>query len=217
MSDKKEIKEIDVASLDSELAAARTLEEGKGDKFIMMASVVAFLMTSFHIYTGFFGLFDYSVQRGVHLGFALTLILLTQPLYKHVFKDKFAGSKAFRAACRTFDMILVVLTWVSVWMAQDEVHHLTERLSKTTWMATFAGACLVIIVLECARRTLGYIMPVLALIFIFLGTMMANDLVWELSDMFNNLMVIPNVIALFALTNLVVKHADDPNRIPGKK
>ena len=166
MSDKKEIKEIDVASLDSELAAARTLEEGKGDKFIMMASVVAFLMTSFHIYTGFFGLFDYSVQRGVHLGFALTLILLTQPLYKHVFKDKFAGSKAFRAACRTFDMILVVLTWVSVWMAQDEVHHLTERLSKTTWMATFAGACLVIIVLECARRTLGYIMPVLALIFI---------------------------------------------------
>ena len=57
----------------------------------------------------------------------------------------------------------------------------------------------------------------LALIFIFLGTTMSNDLVWELSDMFNNLMVIPNVIALFALTNLVVKHADDPNRIPGKK
>ena len=58
---------------------------------------------------------------------------------------------------------------------------------------------------------------VLALVFIFLGTMMSNDLVWELSDMFNNLMVIPNVIALFALTNLVVKHADDPSRIPGKK
>ena len=58
---------------------------------------------------------------------------------------------------------------------------------------------------------------VLALVFIFLGTMMSNDLVWELSDMFNNLMVIPNAIALFALTSLVVKHADDPNRIPGKK
>ncbi len=58
---------------------------------------------------------------------------------------------------------------------------------------------------------------VLALVFIFLGTMMSNDLVWELSDMFNNLMVIPNALALFALTSLVVKHADDPNRIPGKK
>ena len=58
---------------------------------------------------------------------------------------------------------------------------------------------------------------VLALVFIFLGTMMSNDLVWELSDMFNNLMVIPNAVALFALTSLVVKHASDPNRIPGKK
>ena len=58
---------------------------------------------------------------------------------------------------------------------------------------------------------------VLALVFIFLGTMMSNDLGWELSDMFNNLMVIPNAVALFALTSLVVKHADDPNRIPGKK
>ena len=42
-----------------------------------------------------------------------------------------------------------------------------------------------------------------ALVFIFLGTLASNDLVWELSDMFNNLMVIPNAIALFALTGLV--------------
>ena len=47
---------------------------------------------------------------------------------------------------------------------------------------------------------------VIALVFIFLGTLASNDLVWELSDMFNNLMVIPNVIALFALTGMVVKN-----------
>ncbi len=162
----KEYKEIDVSSLDSELAASKTLEDSKGDKFIKIASIVAICMTLFHIYTGFHGLFDYVVQRGVHLGFALTLVLLTQPLYKHVFKDKFAGSKAFRAVCRTIDIALVVITWISLWMAQDEVHHLTERLSQTTWMATFAGACLAVIVLECARRVLGYIMPALALIFV---------------------------------------------------
>ena len=45
---------------------------------------------------------------------------------------------------------------------------------------------------------------VIALVFIFLGTLMSNDLVWELTDMFNNLMVIPNAIALFALTGMVV-------------
>ena len=48
---------------------------------------------------------------------------------------------------------------------------------------------------------------VIALIFIFLGTLMSNTLVWELTDMFNNLMVIPNAIALFALTGTVVRIA----------
>jgi len=53
------------------------------------------------------------------------------------------------------------------------------------------------------KSTVAY--TLIALAFIFLGTLASNDLVWELSDMFNNLMVIPNAIGLFALTGLVVK------------
>ncbi len=49
------------------------------------------------------------------------------------------------------------------------------------------------------------IYTVIAIVFIFLGTMMSNDLVWELTDAFNYLMVIPNALALFALTGIVVK------------
>ena len=45
----------------------------------------------------------------------------------------------------------------------------------------------------------------IALVFIFLGTVTSSDLVWALTDMFNQLMVIPNAIALFALTSMVVK------------
>jgi len=52
-------------------------------------------------------------------------------------------------------------------------------------------------------KTCTVVYTLIALVFIFLGTMMSNDLVWELTDMFNNLMVIPNAIALFALTKLV--------------
>ena len=53
---------------------------------------------------------------------------------------------------------------------------------------------------------------VIGLAFVFLGPMMSNDLVWELTDAFNSLMVLPNALALFALTNMVVKsvkEADD--------
>ena len=48
------------------------------------------------------------------------------------------------------------------------------------------------------------IYTIIALTFIMVGTLISSDFVWELTDMFNNLMVIPNVISLFALTGLVV-------------
>ena len=51
------------------------------------------------------------------------------------------------------------------------------------------------------------IYTIIALVFIFLGTLLKNDLVWELTDAFNYLMVLPNAIALFALTGIVAKIA----------
>ena len=51
-----------------------------------------------------------------------------------------------------------------------------------------------------------------ALVFIFLGTIGESDLVWACSDMFNQLMVIPNAIALFALTGVVTKILGDRDK-----
>ena len=44
----------------------------------------------------------------------------------------------------------------------------------------------------------------ISILCVFLGTVLSNDLVWELTDFFNYLMVLPNVIALIALSRLVV-------------
>ena len=52
------------------------------------------------------------------------------------------------------------------------------------------------------KSTIVY--SVIAIGFIFLGSLASNDLVWELADMFNNLMVIPNVLALVTLSGIVV-------------
>lgn len=46
---------------------------------------------------------------------------------------------------------------------------------------------------------------VLVIIFIIVGTALEVPLVWELADMFNGLMVVPNLIALLALSKVVVK------------
>ncbi len=48
---------------------------------------------------------------------------------------------------------------------------------------------------------------VIAIGFIFLGSLLQNDLVWELTDFFNYLMVLPNVIALIALAKHVAIEA----------
>lgn len=53
---------------------------------------------------------------------------------------------------------------------------------------------------------------IIALVFIFLGTLMSNDLVWELTDAFNYLMVIPNAMALFALTKMVVSSLNEKGK-----
>ena len=44
---------------------------------------------------------------------------------------------------------------------------------------------------------------------IVIGSALHVDLVWNLSDLFNGLMVFPNLIALLALSGLVAKAAHD--------
>ena len=46
---------------------------------------------------------------------------------------------------------------------------------------------------------------VVVVVFIVVGSTLKVDLVWSLSDMFNGLMVLPNLIGLLALSGLVVK------------
>ena len=49
----------------------------------------------------------------------------------------------------------------------------------------------------------------LVLCFLMLGSFLHVGLVWELADFFNGIMVIPNVIALLALSGLVTKVLKD--------
>ena len=54
---------------------------------------------------------------------------------------------------------------------------------------------------------------VLVMISIFMGSTQKVDLVWELADLFNGLMVIPNLIALLLLNKLVLETSDEYDKI----
>ena len=58
-------------------------------------------------------------------------------------------------------------------------------------------------------KTATAVYGVIALVFIVIGSFQKVGLVWDMSDMFNGLMVIPNLLALLALSNTVAKFAKD--------
>ena len=57
------------------------------------------------------------------------------------------------------------------------------------------------------KATVAY--GVIALVFIVVGSFQKVGLVWDMSDMFNGLMVIPNLLACLALSGMVAKFAKD--------
>ena len=57
------------------------------------------------------------------------------------------------------------------------------------------------------------VFSIIALVFIFLGSIAQNDLVWELQDMFNQLMVLPNAVALIALSGVVVSSVKSHDKL----
>ena len=57
---------------------------------------------------------------------------------------------------------------------------------------------------------------IVSVIFIFLGACLENGLVWNLTDFFNYLMVIPNVIVLIALNKLVTDESKNGKRLKSK-
>ncbi len=62
------------------------------------------------------------------------------------------------------------------------------------------------------KKVTTVIYSIIAVAFVFTGSILKNDLVWELTDFFNYLMVIPNVIAIIALSTLVAKEAKDAKK-----
>ncbi len=120
------------------------------------------------------------LSQGLTEGIAKTN--MAQLSFSMVFGNT-AGS-AFVAVCLLFFAFSTILSW-----------NLFGRLNV---QYLFKG-----------KKTAELIYAAVAIAFIFLGSLLSNDLVWELTDFFNYLMVLPNVIALIALGSIVVRSAKD--------
>ena len=66
------------------------------------------------------------------------------------------------------------------------------------------------------KKAARVIYCVIALVLIAIGSFQKVSLVWDMSDMFNGLMVIPNLLAVLALSGVVAKFARDDDTLTGE-
>ena len=114
-------------------------------------------------------------------GQMLTATALAQAAFNHSFGS---FGNAFVAFCLLFFAFSTIIGWYF--------------FGESNVKALFKGS---------KKATAAY--GVIALVFIVVGSFQKVGLVWDMSDMFNGLMVIPNLLAVLALSGLVAKFAKD--------
>ncbi|MBV7483307.1 TRAP transporter fused permease subunit [Bordetella sp. BOR01] len=125
-----------------------------GGRLGIFLAAVAVAMSLFHMYAAY-AIVPTQMLRPIHVAFVLFLSFLMFPV-----------SKRFRHRIMWWDWaaaLLAVAVAVYLIMGGDEF---TDRnTSPNVWDIVF-GAALILLVLECMRRTIGWILPVISICFL---------------------------------------------------
>ena len=122
--------------------------------------ILSFGLVAFQLYTTAHGPFSDIIQRGVHLGFVLTLLFLMKPASKHLQEDPHGNVP-------WYDVVLALIAAAScIYLVSIANEILYDPLQ---WMGPsdiFASVALVVLILEASRRSVGWTFPILGLIFL---------------------------------------------------
>ena len=130
-----------------------------------LVGALLILLSIFHYYTAGFGLLQEITHRGVHLAFVLGLIFLVFP-HRHALLEKAAESRWHRpGSVPWFDWLLALAIAASVlyipWIFED----LAFRVGNPGTLDVAMGSILIIALLEATRRSMGWPLPVIAIVF----------------------------------------------------
>ncbi|MDP3820143.1 MAG: TRAP transporter permease [Burkholderiales bacterium] len=131
----------------------------------MLVGGLLLLLSIFHYYTAGFGLLQEITHRGVHLAFVLGLIFLVFP-HRHALLEKAAEHRLLApGGVPWFDWLLALAVAASVLYIPYVFEDLTFRVGNPLTIDVVMGSILVIALLEATRRSMGWPLPVIALLF----------------------------------------------------
>src|SRR5499433_2282550 len=133
-------------------------EEGAANRLVGWAgigvTVIALVMTLFHLYAAY-DIVPTQPLRYTHVAFVMVLCFLLFPL-----------AARFRNRIQVWDVVAaaacVAILIYAIWGGED----FTDRATTPTQFDVVLGVIFIVLLLEATRRTSGWIMPVVAILFI---------------------------------------------------
>ena len=119
-------------------------------------SAICILFACFQLYTGIFGVLDAHLQRTIHLCFGMALIYLLYP----------ARASWSRKSMHPVDLVFAVLSVFATMYIFFQYDELVLRAGMNTETDIMVGILGIVLVFEAARRTVGWPMITVALIFL---------------------------------------------------
>ncbi len=119
-------------------------------------SLLAIAFSIFHLYTAAFGQLPPQLQRSIHLGFALSLIFLLYPM----------RASTDRSRMQWFDVFLALLSmWVAAYIIIN-YEAIVVQVELPSTIDILHGGLAILLVLEAARRIVGFPIMMVAVIFL---------------------------------------------------
>jgi TRAP transporter 4TM/12TM fusion protein len=130
---------------------------------------IAFTMSCFQLYTAMFGTLTATLQRSVHLCFAIIICFLFYPMTK----------KSRTKTIPIYDLIFAALGgWAAIYVTVFYAD-LVQRIGNPSFLDMMMGVLTILFVLEAARRAVGFPLPLISALFIvyaFIGPYMPDIL-----------------------------------------
>ena len=129
----------------------------------ILVGVIMFLLASYHFYTAGFGIPRATLHRGVHMGVSLFLVYLSFAAFNSG-RNKTTGFVILGVPVT--DWIFALAAAVSAFYVPYVYDQLQFRIGNPNQLDIVMGTVLLVTLLEAVRRSMGWPLPVIALLFI---------------------------------------------------
>ncbi len=148
-----------------------------------VTAIALFVLSCYHFYTAGYGIPQATTHRGTHLAFTLALIFLSFVIWGE--RKEPRNTLLTPLGLPIYDWVLVVAGIVSAMYVPWIFTDLAMRVGNPFPIDVFMGTVLIVVLLEATRRSMGWPLPVIALLFIayaYFGQSMPGVLVHPGAD-----------------------------------